>query len=109
MTMVSGRSYLEKLLIENASETLAGLKAASIFNVKAVFRAEIDESLVLLNRILNPKGVFICRIFETPEYTLILAYRVSFLSRALQNREAATLPLFSDGCRLNRYLGTGSK
>ena len=88
MTTVAGRSLLEKLLIENASETLAGLKAASVFNVRADFRPEIDEEISRLNEVLNPKGVFVCRISENPKYTLILVYRRSLLGKALKNQEA---------------------
>ncbi len=93
MTMVSGRCYLEKLLIENASGTLAGLKCASIFNVKSGYRAEIDESIEKLNGVLNQRGVTIRRLFDRAEYTLLLVYSEKALKEALNQAEAVHILL----------------
>lgn len=50
---------MKRTLIEHAAPTLAGLKTANMFNYKFKSKEQLTEELILLNRELNEKGLYL--------------------------------------------------
>lgn len=76
-------SALETSIIRNCSATLAGLKTASIFNVRGYKKDDLDRCITIVNSKLNSKGVFVTLVAERPAFFLVYVYRQSFLVKDL--------------------------
>jgi hypothetical protein len=80
----------EKILI-NCSQTLAGLKTGSIFNISDMSVEVLEKQISELNGKLNGLGVFIERIRSKKNNSLIYVYRKTQLERDLLKPEAANI------------------
>lgn len=81
----------EQQLVENCAPTLASLKTASLFNYKMTDAVQLSDSVLELNRKLNPKGVFIEQLVQRESYNLIYVYRPFFLEKDLRHRGACEI------------------
>lgn len=83
-----GNPAFYRALILNCSQTLAGLKTGTVFNITRgadpVSGADID----LANRLLNRKGIWLCMTENPPGCPLVYVFRRSQLVQDL-NREKA--------------------
>lgn len=80
---------LDRILIEHCSPALAGLKAANLFRCTISSSEELRKQLILLNRNLNGKGLYLEILRETSKSALILVYRKKMLQSQLDKREVA--------------------
>ena len=73
----------DKLIIENCSPTLAGIKTGNLFSVKLSDETDINRDLRKLNRALRKKGLRVIPLKKTDGYALIYLYRPGHLKRDL--------------------------
>lgn len=81
----------EKLLIAHCSPTLAGMKTGSLFLCKDACPHALARELKRLNRMLNPKGVFLCVLRVNAAGTLIYVYRPKQLAQDLFRPESLAI------------------
>ncbi len=79
----------EKKIIGQCAATLAGLKAANLFNHRFPSKAICNASLEEANSVLNGKGVYVELISNCGDFYLLLVYRKNQLLRILTNPSAA--------------------
>lgn len=77
----------EEQIIRNCSPTLAGLKTGSLFAAEFADRRERVETLRSWNAMLLKKGLRAMPLGEKKGRTLVYVYRISRLSRDLQDPE----------------------
>lgn len=75
----------ESMLIKHCSPTLAGLKAAGLFNFRFQSEQEAQQILRLWNRRLNPKGIWIHILKFHDGRALIYVCRYSALEKLLSS------------------------
>lgn len=75
---------LEMKIVEHCAPTLAGLKAANLFNYKFTSIDTLLEELFVENRKLNRKGVFIEILKINPLRALLYVYRKNKLEADLK-------------------------
>lgn len=73
----------DKLIIDNCSPTLAGIKTGNLFSVKLSEEKDINRDLRELNRALRKKGLRVIPLKKTDGYALIYLYRPGHLKRDL--------------------------
>ena len=73
----------DKLIIDNCSPTLAGIKTGNLFSVKYTDETDINRELSELNRKLRKKGLRVIPLKKTDGYALIYLYRPGHLKRDL--------------------------
>lgn len=83
-------------LLRNCSQTLAGLKTGSIFNISDIPASVLELQIAVISSKLNPLGIYIKRINSKKNNSLLYVYRRSQLIRDLSREEA---------CRLLRTFG----
>lgn len=74
---------LESRLIEHCAPTLAGMKAASLFNYFYQEKQVVLEELKLVNRMLNQRGVYVESLLWREDSVLIYTYRLKHLQTQL--------------------------
>ncbi len=77
---------MEKYLILHCSPTLAGIKAANLFSYTFLSEAALMESLLSINKILNPKGVYAEILHIKDGRVLIFVYRKSLLTADIMRK-----------------------
>jgi len=82
---------LESLLVRHGAPTLAGLKTGALFPAVFSSRQEMMSSLLYWNRRLRPKGLCLLPLQEQRGRTLIYLYRLSALTRDLQQPDTGIL------------------
>ena len=87
---------LSEKLLRNCSQTLAGLKTGSIFNISDIPVNTLQFQIAVLNARLNPLGIFIERIRSKKSNSLLYVYRKSQLEHDLCDERA---------CEILRALG----
>lgn len=79
---------LSEKILKNCSQTLAGLKTGSIFNISDMPVSVLEEQISELNEKLNSLGVFIERVRSKKNNSLIYVYRKTQLGKDLTNSGA---------------------
>lgn len=74
---------LESRLIEHCAPTLAGMKAAGLFNHFYHEKQVVLDELKLVNAKLNPRGVYVEALLWRENSVLIYAYRLKHLQNEL--------------------------
>lgn len=77
----------EQEIINNASSTLAGIKPASLFNYTFTSESESEHTLTKMNRLLNPKGVYLEAVKRKGNFFLIYLYRRTALEKLITTAE----------------------
>ena len=85
---------MKRTLIEHAAPTLAGLKTANMFNYKFKSKEQLTEELILLNRELNEKGLYLDVLRESCQTVLLYVYRKNQLLEEL--KEVRTRQLLTE-------------
>ncbi len=83
-----GNPAFYQALILNCSQTLAGLKTGTVFNITRESDPVSGADIDLANRLLNRKGIWLCMTENPPGCPLVYVFRRSQLARDL-NREKA--------------------
>ena len=78
----------EEILIQCASPTLAGLKSGNIFSVEFSGKADMQESIRKVNRILVPKGLRMIPLCELGKRTLVYLFRPAVVKKDLSGDKA---------------------
>ncbi|MBQ8821284.1 MAG: DUF3793 family protein [Lachnospiraceae bacterium] len=78
-----GSSLLESGVIENCAPTLAGMKAASLFNFFFQDKEEVLAALGSINEVLGPKGVTVEALLWRENSVLIYTFRRKLLQADL--------------------------
>lgn len=78
---------MERQLILHCSPTLAGIKTANLFNYTFLSKADLTDSLLLVNKALNSKGVYVEALRIQNTNALIFVYRKSLLTAILMRRD----------------------
>ncbi len=78
-----GSSLLESGVIENCAPTLAGMKAACLFNFFFEEEEAVLEALRSINEVLGPKGVAVEALLWRESSVLIYTYRRKLLEEDL--------------------------
>ena len=81
----------EKMLVENCSPTMAGLKTGSLFSCEFKSKKELLESIRRLNTRLVPRGVRMIPVKFTGNRALIYMYRPNKLSTDLCDSTALSI------------------
>lgn len=81
----------EKVLIENCSPTMAGLKTGSLFSCEFKSRKELLENIRRLNVRLVPRGVRMVPVKFAGDRALIYMYRPKKLSKDLCDSTALSI------------------
>ncbi|WP_036606326.1 DUF3793 family protein [Oribacterium sp. P6A1] len=87
---------LSEKLLRNCSQTLAGLKTGTIFNISDIPVSVLEFQIAILSAKLNPMGVYIKRIRSKKNNSLLYVYRKNQLINDLCNETA---------CEILRSLG----
>ena len=74
---------LSEKILRNCSQTLAGLKTGTIFNISDMPVSILEFQIAVLNSKLNPLGIFIERVRSKKNNSLIYVYRRSQLLKDL--------------------------
>lgn len=74
---------LSEKILKNCSQTLAGLKTGSIFNISDMPVSVLEFQIAVLNSKLNPLGIYIERIRSKKSNSLLYVYRRSQLIKDL--------------------------
>ena len=82
---------LSEKILKNCSQTLAGLKTGTIFNISDMPVRVLEDQINELNEKLNSLGVFIERVKSKKNNSLIYVYRKSQLERDLMKQEAVNI------------------
>ncbi len=90
---------LEKILIEQCAPTLAGIKTASLFPIKAANKRLLKSQIAQWNIFLKNKGVQLCILKEQKETSLLYVYRTDSLEKDLHTQEAQYI---LSGCGYNK-------
>lgn len=80
---------MEDYLIKYCSPTLANLKAGNLFAYPCQSPDEVLFSVMMINRELNDKGVFVDALKHGQRSSLIYVYREKLLKNYLQNNSVA--------------------
>ena len=75
---------LEKYLVEQCAPTLASLKTASLFSLKADREENLEWQLSFWNETLKAKGISIAVLHRTVGHILIYVYRAAYLEQDLR-------------------------
>ena len=78
---------MEKYLILHCSPTLAGIKTANLFSYTFISETVLAESLLSINKILNPKGVYAEILHIKDSKAFILVYRKSLLTADIMRKD----------------------
>jgi len=78
---------LEKLVAFHCSPALFGLKASNIVNCSKKDYPDLKKEILLLNRKLNKKGIFIETLCECDLNALIIVYKKKCLQEYLQRKD----------------------
>ena len=78
-------------LVANCSPTLAGLKPANLFSVKADSMDELAREIRYLNDEIRDKGVCIIPMCMKKERAVVYVYRISALKRYFHDEEVSSL------------------
>ncbi len=81
----------EKILIEQCSPTLAGIKTGSLFNIGFKDKKEFLASIRELNKKLVKKGIRTVPVRVKNKSALVYLYRPDYLSEDLMQEEAKKL------------------
>ena len=88
----------EENIIQNAAATLAGIKAASLFNHNFASKEECYAELSYLNELLNSKGIYLELLKQENNFYLIYVYRRTALEKIFENKEISSF-LYNYGYR----------
>ena len=97
----------EEVLVRYCSPTLAGIKTANLFSCKIDCSKKLVKKIENINKILNPKGVYVYILKLFINRALIYVFRPSKLSEDLNGEKALTL-LKENGYKgecLNDFIG----
>ncbi len=75
----------EKMLIEQCSPTLSGLKTASLFTIKTFTDENLSFSLKFWNRKFKPKGLKLIVLKQRDNFALLYLYREAKLKKDFEN------------------------
>ncbi|MBR1855869.1 MAG: DUF3793 family protein [Oribacterium sp.] len=78
----------EKIIVDNCSPTLAGIKTGNLFSISRDEITDLYEELRQLNSILTEKGLRAVPAKVTSKNVLIYLYRPDRLTHDLKNQEA---------------------
>lgn len=81
----------EKLIIQQCSPTLAGLKTGSLFSVACINKEELYLEIKRINKKIVPKGLRMIPVKIVVGRALIYVYRPKKLKSDLKNNEAREL------------------
>lgn len=76
-------SLLESRLIEHCAPTLAGMKAASLFNYFYQKKQVVIKEISMVNGVLNQRGVYVEALLWRENSVLIYTYRCKHLQTEL--------------------------
>ncbi len=82
---------LSEKLLRNCSQTLAGLKTGTIFNISDIPVSVLEFQIAILSAKLNPLGIYIERIRSKKNNSLIYVYRRSQLINDLCDEGACEI------------------
>ena len=86
-----GNPAFYQALILNCSQTLAGLKTGTVFNITRESDPVSGADIDLANRLLNRKGIWLCMTENTPGCPLVYVFRRSQLARDLNQDKARAI------------------
>ena len=86
-----GNPAFYQALILNCSQTLAGLKTGTVFNITRESDPVSGADVDLANRLLNRKGIWLCMTENTPGCPLVYVFRRSQLARDLNQDKARAI------------------
>ena len=78
----------DRTIVRHCSPTLAGLKTGNLFSAKYESRAELNQEIRKLNRLLTKKGLKALPVRYRKEQALIYVYRPDRLARDLTQADA---------------------
>lgn len=81
----------ERLIIEQCSPTLAGLKTGSLFSVSYTEKCDLCAEIKRINKVIVPKGLRMIPVKFAKGRALIYVYRPKKLKCDLENSEAREL------------------
>ena len=86
-----GNPAFYQALILNCSQTLAGLKTGTVFNITRESDPVSGADIDLANRLLNRKGIWLCMTENTPGCPRVYVFRRSQLARDLNQDKARAI------------------
>ena len=84
---------IEQSVIQHCAHTLAGMKAAGLFNFFYEGKEEIKKELDWLNGMLNPRGVWVQALLWKESTVLVYVYRKKQIEASLSQRDVQILSL----------------
>ena len=82
---------IEQSVIQHCAPTLAGMKAAGLFNFFYEGKEEIKKELDWLNGMLNPRGVWVQALLWKESTVLVYVYRKKQIEASLSRRDVQEL------------------
>ena len=82
---------IEQSVIQHCAPTLAGMKAAGLFNFFYEGKEEIKKELDWLNGMLNPRGVWVQALLWKESTVLVYVYRKKQIEASLSQRDVQEL------------------
>ena len=79
----------EEIFIEHCAPLLAGIKISNLFSVKYEYYAKLYKTIIMLNKTLNKKDIFVSIIKKfnsSKSFYLIFAYRKTKLSERINEK-----------------------